>query len=633
MAPIILASDKTALSNFSGDKEAWPVYLSIGGIDSHVRRAPSKRATLLLGYIPHLKLECFSQPRRSLEGHRLFHECMRRLLEPLIEAGKNGVKMTCSDGGVRRIFPLLAAYIADHPEQCLVTCVKESRCPRCTVSANERGSPVHSVLRDPEKTLKTLNEQRKGYKPDAFLDEGLRPIIPFWSDLPYCDIFACITPDILHQLHKGVFKDHIVSWATAAMPGQADELDARYMSMPDHPSLRHFRRGISLVTQWTGNEYKNMQKVFLSALSGSTDPEVIRTVRSVLDFIYYSHFEMHSDDSLDEMDRAWQSFHAHKKIFVDMGLRKHFNIAKVHSMKHYIPSIRSRGPAPGFNTEGSERLHIEYAKLGYRASNKKAYLRQMAKWLQRQEAVHRFETYLQWAIPGYKMTLGSEILDDEEEEDVEDDDDECEEKMNEVEGVVVGDDQVNAADRHQGDVSGAVLGRLEDEQIDADDDGELAEVERDGRRGRAQGAIAGVATAARHSIVSTQATSLPKSNPLPYKIARVAPLQVSIQDLESKYGAENFLHILSRFLQQHKLPPLPPVPSHSIRVPVFKRFYLQLPQVDEISPLRTKDTIRATPYVARQKHTPAIPAHFDPVLVRERVPSSHLPSQHPLYGE
>jgi hypothetical protein len=36
--PVILASDKTNLSNFTGDKTAWPVYLTIGNIEKSVHQ-------------------------------------------------------------------------------------------------------------------------------------------------------------------------------------------------------------------------------------------------------------------------------------------------------------------------------------------------------------------------------------------------------------------------------------------------------------------------------------------------------------------------------------------------------------------------------------------------------------------
>jgi hypothetical protein len=46
------------------------------------------------------------------------------------------------------------------------------------------------------------------------------------------------------------------------------------------------------------------------------------------------------------------------------------------------------------NTESPERLHIDFAKDGYRASNKWEYVAQMTAWLGRQEAMKRFEAYL-----------------------------------------------------------------------------------------------------------------------------------------------------------------------------------------------------------------------------------------------
>jgi len=87
VAPVILSSDKTSLSVFSGDKKAWPVYLTIGNISKDVRRRVSAHATILIGYLPVSKLECFQKKSQSAAGHRLFHYAMLLLLRPLADAG------------------------------------------------------------------------------------------------------------------------------------------------------------------------------------------------------------------------------------------------------------------------------------------------------------------------------------------------------------------------------------------------------------------------------------------------------------------------------------------------------------------------------------------------------------------
>jgi len=52
IVPVICASDKTHLTNFSGDQHAWPLYLTIGNIRKDIRRTPKKRAWILVGLIP-----------------------------------------------------------------------------------------------------------------------------------------------------------------------------------------------------------------------------------------------------------------------------------------------------------------------------------------------------------------------------------------------------------------------------------------------------------------------------------------------------------------------------------------------------------------------------------------------------
>ncbi|KAJ7023001.1 hypothetical protein C8F04DRAFT_1240393 [Mycena alexandri] len=427
ICPVILASDKTQLSRFSGDKQAWPVYLSVGNLSKETRRKPSQRATVLLGYIPVCKLHCFSKANWSVAGHQLFHRCMRTILEPLIAAGTDGVDMLCADGYTRRVYPILAAYIADYPEQCLVACCKENRCPKCVVDPKKRGEPVHSALRDPDETIKLMKKHAKGLAPKEFEAQGLRPADPFWKDLPHCDIFECFTPDILHQLHKGVFKDHVVNWTTQSLggteKGNEDKIDFRFRLMPGHPSLRHFKLGISLVSQWTGNEYKSMEKIFLGVINGCADPQVVRAVRGILDFIEYAHFETHTDASLKKLEEAWLLFHANKIIFKNKKIRNDFDIPKIHSMQHYVDMIRALGTADGYNTELSEHLHIDCAKLGYAASSRKEYIRQMTTWLTRHEAIDRFVSYLQWAIPGYLLELNDtpQVDPDSDSEDSDDD--------------------------------------------------------------------------------------------------------------------------------------------------------------------------------------------------------------------
>ena len=113
------------------------MYLTIGNLSKKIHRQPSTHGTILIGYLPVAKLDCFGEASRSLQGYQLFHYCMEMIFSCLIETGTKGVEMICADGWTCLVFPIHAAYVADFPEQCLVGCCMENRCPRCTVSPTD----------------------------------------------------------------------------------------------------------------------------------------------------------------------------------------------------------------------------------------------------------------------------------------------------------------------------------------------------------------------------------------------------------------------------------------------------------------------------------------------------------------
>ncbi|KDQ19373.1 hypothetical protein BOTBODRAFT_96113, partial [Botryobasidium botryosum FD-172 SS1] len=404
VVPVILASDETKLTQFSGDKTALPIYITVGTIVKSVRRKPSSHATMLLGYLPTSKLKMYSESLRTSKGRDLFHFCMKRLLEPLVDAGKNGVMMQCPDGNDRWAFPILAAYIADHPEQCKVACTKANRCPKCKAAADALGNyPVDMPpIRTQQEALTILRGHCEG-RAEAlrpFEDEGWKDVYPpFWADLPHTNIFTCITPDLLHQVHKGVFKDHLLEWCSAIIG--KDELDLRFHVMSSHPSLRHFAGGISGVSQWTAAVAKQAEKQFLGAIAGAISGPLLLATRALMDVILLAQYPTHTDKTLADLGDALAKFHQHKDAYVEAGGRMlpHFDIPKLHALLHYIMSIQQLGGLDGFSSESPERLHIDFAKKAYSASNKRDYTVQMTKWLARQEAVVMLESYLAWASP------------------------------------------------------------------------------------------------------------------------------------------------------------------------------------------------------------------------------------------
>ncbi|THU84840.1 hypothetical protein K435DRAFT_822599 [Dendrothele bispora CBS 962.96] len=406
IVPVILSSDKTQVTLFR-NKAAYPVYLTIGNLPKEIRQKPSQQGQILLGYLPTTKLEHIKNKAscRRITAN-LFHACMTHLVSPLKNAGKEGVVMQSGDGVKRRCHPILAAYVADYPKQVLVACSYYGDCASCDCPKDELGLFPSCHHR---RNFKAAVNAAKLVGTDLWVEkcreENLKPVQhPFWEDLPHANIFRSVTPDVLHQLYQGVMK-HLISWLTNICG--ADKIDARVRRLPLNHGIRHFHKGISKLSRVTGGEHKQICSFLLGlvidtpSLSIPKCRKVVSATRALLDFLFLACYPVHTDESLTALDAALEAFHENKSIFIDLGIRENFNIPKLHFLIHYSRGIRYFGTTDNYNTETTERLHIDFAKDAYRASNRKDEYAQMTKWLEHPETSHgpRMD------FPGAKRTL------------------------------------------------------------------------------------------------------------------------------------------------------------------------------------------------------------------------------------
>lgn len=66
---------------------------------------------------------------RDFRRH-LFHTSLQVALQPLHSAMSKPEVTLCADGHYRRVIYGVGPYIADYPEQVLLTCIVQGWCPR-----------------------------------------------------------------------------------------------------------------------------------------------------------------------------------------------------------------------------------------------------------------------------------------------------------------------------------------------------------------------------------------------------------------------------------------------------------------------------------------------------------------------
>ncbi|KAG1834931.1 hypothetical protein DFJ58DRAFT_868489 [Suillus subalutaceus] len=370
-----VCSDKTTVSVATGQNDYYPLYLSIGNVHNNVRRA-HRNALALVGFLAIPKTE-----KRNTDelGYRkfkkqLFHSSLSRIFANL-KPGMTTPEVTrCGDGHYWRIIYGLGPYIADYEEQVVLACMVKDWCGRCLAfpsSLDEGG-----VSRSREHTDALVDSIDFGILWDEYGIIG--ELVPFTNDFPRADIHELLAPDILHQLIKGTFKDHLVEWVGQYLElthGKTrakailDDIDRRIASAPPFPGLRRFPQGCGF-SQWTGDDSKALMKVYLPAIEGHVPDDMVQAFRALLKFCYIVRTNVVTDDTLAALKDALGRFHTYRTIFQTTGLL-----------------IRMFGAPNSLCSSITESKHIKAVKQPWRRSSKYNALSQMLLTNQRLDKV------------------------------------------------------------------------------------------------------------------------------------------------------------------------------------------------------------------------------------------------------
>ncbi|KIK94003.1 hypothetical protein PAXRUDRAFT_12323 [Paxillus rubicundulus Ve08.2h10] len=194
--------------------------------------------------------------------------------------------MKCPDRHFHQIIFSLGSYIADYPEQVLISGIVQNWCGRCMAFPNNLDSG--GALQTLELTQALIEELSLCVVWDEWgIDAN---IVPFTDDFPHTDICQLLTPNILHQLVKGTFKAHGMEWVgkylevtygkTGAKEHLAD-INRHIAAVPPFLGLHMFPDGQGFL-QRTGDNLKALMKVYLLAIEGHIPDDIVHTLHASL---------------------------------------------------------------------------------------------------------------------------------------------------------------------------------------------------------------------------------------------------------------------------------------------------------------------------------------------------------------
>ncbi|KAK0432102.1 uncharacterized protein EV420DRAFT_1655982 [Desarmillaria tabescens] len=372
---VILGSDKTTVSVATGNVEYYPVYLSIGNLHNSARQGHRN------GVVPIAFLAIPKSDRKYdcdlafwLFKKKLYHQSLTAILHSLQPAMTVPVVRQCPDGFYRRVIYDLGPYIADYPEQVLLAGIVQGWCTKCTAPAtNLDGSGDRCSCTHTEALLESLAGQGDVLWDNYGIDED---ILPFTFNFPHADIHEMMSSDLLHQIIKGSFKDHLVEWVF-------ESPNCCNASLP-------WATIISAGSKIQAMDWGRFKSPNEAVVSDYLPESIMRCLSAFMDFCYLIRHSDFDETTLKQVQDTIQRFHHYHEAFRVAGVHEDFSLPRQHAIVHYPSHIMEFGAPNGLCSSITESWHITAVKKPWRRSNRYNALSQMLltnQWLDKLAAL------------------------------------------------------------------------------------------------------------------------------------------------------------------------------------------------------------------------------------------------------
>ncbi|KAI6041911.1 hypothetical protein EDC04DRAFT_2601376 [Pisolithus marmoratus] len=218
---------------------------------------------------------------------RLLHHVIDIVIVPLKKAAEYGCMMNNPFRNSKYCFTLLAAYVADTPEACVLSCMCSSTSHVTMAKSND------------------LPEYFKACKGDHL--NGVNA--PFWQNWPLTEPYIVFGPEALHHFHK-MFWDHDLQWAINLVG--TTQLDFRFTLLQPLTSYCQFKEGVSALRSPSGQDHCNIQCYIIGVIAGAVLQECLIAMHALNEFWYHaqaSHFE---EGDVTRLQSILKEFHDKK---------------------------------------------------------------------------------------------------------------------------------------------------------------------------------------------------------------------------------------------------------------------------------------------------------------------------------